>query len=324
MASELNKWVRKWGDLGYGGGVTPDTTPGVGMWDNALLMGSLVLALAMPSYNTPYYGTSGFDGTAATHLWAPWPDYAESWKDVLVTYTDNSNPTHVARLHTHPNRREMFNWWDGGLIKSNGYWDNRLGYYGFPLMGHCMQIFANVMKIRFNTSFPYLEHAFQRANDGTMVGLKINSADDSIHQAFAQVCLVNERFPDLAAAAWTNIDTRLFKNGDSCYDSGYFLWNAWVNATPALVWYNPNWRTDMSPVHDKTGYTPFLPSPLLCAQPCRGRLTNSWSQDIEIFTVRNERLIALKPGVSAALASGVYCIRSSDGKYLDKLVVLAP
>jgi hypothetical protein len=34
---------------------------------------------------------------------------------VLVTYTDNNNPSHVARLHSHPNRRTMFNWWDGGL-----------------------------------------------------------------------------------------------------------------------------------------------------------------------------------------------------------------
>ena len=41
-----------------------------------------LIGMAMPGYNSPYYGTSGADGTFANYLNAPFPDAAVAWTDL--------------------------------------------------------------------------------------------------------------------------------------------------------------------------------------------------------------------------------------------------
>ncbi|MBN2584963.1 MAG: heparinase II/III family protein [Planctomycetes bacterium] len=56
------------------------------------------LAMAVPTYDSVYYGTSGADGaTEATHLWTPWPDATLTW----IAVNDNGyvkHPTDPARF----------------------------------------------------------------------------------------------------------------------------------------------------------------------------------------------------------------------------------
>jgi hypothetical protein len=211
-----------------------DPSPGKGMWDSAHMIGALYTALAMPGYDTPYYGTSGFDGTVATHKWTPYRDSPESWKDVFYTYTDNGNSAHTARLAAFPNRPSMFNWFDGGLIMDNpaGDWFDRAGYYDYHLMGHCFYIMSNVTKRKLNASYPLLELSYDKANKGTLKPHKLSGSDTGNPQHYAQALLINEYFPTLAADAEATLAAR-FSAVEEIRNAGTF----------GLVFHNPDWRT---------------------------------------------------------------------------------
>ncbi len=71
LASEVNLRL-KWFGVPYGYG---------DFWQ-AFLEGPLqAFAIAMPTYDTPYYGTSVVDGRTATHAFTPFPDQLISWWD---------------------------------------------------------------------------------------------------------------------------------------------------------------------------------------------------------------------------------------------------
>jgi len=102
-------------------------------WELGYGLVALTCSLAMPSYDTAYYGTSGADGTAASRPWAPYPDEPVSWWDNLVRTTGGpGRPNSVAswRYHILYNR---LGYWIGpnhlGFIKPDGtrihYWKYR-------------------------------------------------------------------------------------------------------------------------------------------------------------------------------------------------------
>jgi hypothetical protein len=54
------------------------------------------IGIAMPTYSTPYYGTSGFDGRKAEYPWTPFPNHPLTWFEVIgeanapcYSYPDN-------------------------------------------------------------------------------------------------------------------------------------------------------------------------------------------------------------------------------------------
>lgn len=53
-------------------------------WAHGEELVAYVIGAAMPSYSSPLYGTSGFDGTQASYLWAPHPDQAATWFELLT------------------------------------------------------------------------------------------------------------------------------------------------------------------------------------------------------------------------------------------------
>jgi len=229
---------------GYGNGTNtsaPAPDPGTGMWDMARQVGGLLAALAMPSYNTPYYGTSGFDGTAATYTHAPFPDQALTWKQVFVD--------HDFTTQAYPNCRRYFNQVEGGLITAEGMFFDRPGYYSMHLMGHCFIVLATVMKIMRDHDYPYLVKSFENANTGRLVGLKgINENLDSTtaggYGLYNQLPLINEHFPTVAETAYSNIDNGLITRqsgegtwGNLMYDSG--IWG--------MLWCHDNWRDYVGP-----------------------------------------------------------------------------
>ncbi len=232
-----------------GSPLEPTTESSGGMWNNAKHTGSIIAALAMPSYDTLYFGTSGFDGRTATHPWTPFPDHPASWADIFYTHTDANNTEVVARLYGYPNQRALFNPFDGGLVSTTpipvnrtltdgtkitelpaGSFYDRPAYYGYQMMGHTFQILSNVMKIRLHYRYPWLEKSFENANKGQLFGRKISTPDDSDPRYFWQFILINERFPNIAPGAEEYLP---FSSEQRFH---------YITGSFGLVWHNPEWR----------------------------------------------------------------------------------
>jgi uncharacterized repeat protein (TIGR02543 family) len=208
-----------------------------GMWGMARNCGSLVVALVMPSYDTHYYGTSGFDGTVATHAYTPYPDYPVTWKEAFHTET---NP-----LYTYPNQCHRFDDVYIALYDTRikeileepvagyppGTWCDRIGYFSRALMGRVLYITANAMKIKLNHTYTYWEMAFDYANQGTLYGLKEGGPE-----RFPQLLLINERFPNLAADAEAYLESNPYSNVDSIWGQMSRL------GIYSLIFYNDNWE----------------------------------------------------------------------------------
>lgn len=58
----------------------PDQT-GLGTVPRSI--GAATVAIVLPTYSTPYYGTSGFDGNTTVYQWAPYQTYNYTWKDMF-------------------------------------------------------------------------------------------------------------------------------------------------------------------------------------------------------------------------------------------------
>ena len=144
-----------------------------GMWGTAEGTGALMVCIAMPNYNTPYYGTSGFNGTTkATHAWTPYPDLPRTWKEVFVDQ--------VAPTLTYPNQKWPYNPVvpQGGALlgtvgAATGYWTgSNLGYW--QLMSTQYYYLTNLSALHTGVEWPVIKQAFSNAVQGTMLGLSGN------------------------------------------------------------------------------------------------------------------------------------------------------
>lgn len=170
----------------------PAAGSGDGMWDTARLCGAAAAAMAMPAYDTAYYGTSGFDNTTrARHTDVPFVGQAFTWKELFI---DADQPVAAT-----PKLRRRFNPFDGGLIKADGNFHDRSPYFSYPLMGHCFVNLANTAKLTCGKTWPYLDKAFQRALEGTLEGGKVTHPSDKGGKRHILAELVNPRFPVLGA-----------------------------------------------------------------------------------------------------------------------------
>lgn len=216
-----------------------------GMWGTARNLGALVVAAAMPTYDTPYYGTSGFDGTSASHPYTPYPDHPVTWHKAFFTETDT--------LYGYPNRSHSYDQtevsgiYEGPLITEEpvdrgdrvcpaGSFANRIGYFSNHVMGHCFYITATVMKIRFDHTYASWEAAFNQANRGTLYGLQ-GTGTDLDPMLAPQILLVNEHFPELAAGAEANL------SHGTDYEDEFHVWSNFTsNGVYSLILYHDDWR----------------------------------------------------------------------------------
>ncbi|MEK7412108.1 MAG: sigma-70 family RNA polymerase sigma factor [Planctomycetota bacterium] len=208
----------------------PRADPGVGMWDTARLSGAAVAAMAMPGYDTPYYGTSGFDGkSTAKHQGIPFTGQAFTWKELFIDANQE--------VATTPRLCRRFNQLDGGLITANGQFFDRRDYFANPLMGHCFQILANTAVRTCGKRWPLLERAFAHAAAGLLEGGKVADASDKGPAMFALPLIVNHQFPAIANLMRDNIDKQPvnYDNGRRNVNSrGYILYTVGVLG---LIWY---------------------------------------------------------------------------------------
>lgn len=143
---------------------------GPGMWATAEAAGVLMGGIAMPNYNTNYYGTSGYNGiTTATHLWTPFPTVPETWKQI---FTDLVHAT-----GTFPDRA-----WDYGPDRPDKDYDllgNEGAGYGFfdgPNLGYwnLMQpsylVLTNLSALHTTREWPVIQKAYLYSVKGEMRG----------------------------------------------------------------------------------------------------------------------------------------------------------
>lgn len=162
-----------------------------GMWDTARNCSALICTLAMPDYNSPYYGVSGVNGASATHPWTPFPDQLATWKELLI---ENSiAPQSYPNLTVRGLGIEEYN------ATIDGNFSDRGSYMSRALMGKHFFIAANVLALNTNTRLPNFEALALRMSSSGAIGLK-----DGTAIRYPTIELFNRRFPQIAAAAPAN------------------------------------------------------------------------------------------------------------------------
>lgn len=208
-----------------------------GMWGTSRQIGALIIALAMPSYNTHYYGTSGFDGSSAVYKWTPYPDYPVSWKEVLYDETavfhGFPNMAHRLGINEQLTTERTIRPYDGVELPIGSFMDRR-GYYGYSLMGHTFHILSNVMKIKFNHTYDLFEKSYENANRGALYGYKINADSDIPPAQYPQILLVNKRFPNIAGEA----NAYLLRKENEGARAGSLSYELYRSGIYGLVWYD--------------------------------------------------------------------------------------
>jgi len=232
-------------------------------------LAALMAALAMPSYNTHYYGTSGFDGTSASYAYTPFPAYPVTWKEAFYTETN--------QLHSYPNQAHRY---DEVIVDPLGIRDHFITeneiirpdgitmppgsfFTDIPYYGDysCLYKVANVMKIKENYTYPFWEMAFDYANKGTLYGGPSGSPDRLLPRRFPQLLLINERFPDLAQDAEDNLD--------GTYGPEWNIWNQLYGVgVYGLIFYHDKWDTT----------PPTIPENLIATAVSENRIDLTWSE----------------------------------------------
>jgi len=175
----------------------------LGLWSIAQASGVLMTGLAMPDYDTPYYGTSGYNGTtSATHKYTPFPDDSFTWKEVLTDRKlapgqDPSNPS--SRVARYPNRSATYDIEDPHhtLFCTNSHWIyTNLGYWS--TMTVQFWVITNLTAMHFPTSYqwPVIHKAYLYSVTGKM---NTNCGNGPIQYYSQHPGVINDRHPTVAA-----------------------------------------------------------------------------------------------------------------------------
>eukprot|EP00038_Savillea_parva_P026643 m.55453 g.55453 ORF g.55453 m.55453 type:complete len:924 (-) comp7605_c0_seq2:188-2959(-) len=228
-----------------------DPSPQVGMWSCARMAGALAALFALPTYNTPYYGTAGLDGTPARFPWTPARTPA-TWLDMLVTRHEGDYFATNGALQPFPSQRVAFNQLEGGLVTGAddawgaGNWYDRAGYFGYELMGHTMQAIAHLLAAKLDLHMPLLETAFNRSLNGLLRPHKYPT--EYSHEYYPSVLLINGRFPQLAPQALRNLNDTHFQQTHNITGDNANLGKALYGAGElAAIWYDPDFSAHPQP-----------------------------------------------------------------------------
>ena len=197
-------------------------------WATCRGIGALVTAMAMPSYDTPYYGTSGFNGASTTLTGLPYPDQAATWYQLLYEDSIPKKPFPDQALdfgllkstilsHTSRDGRKYDALMDGCMDETGLSIIPKSAYNDYHILGKIFGIYANLMLVDFDKGFPWLDSWFQKCNDGTQ-------PDDPQHHIavgyYPNPLCINEYFP--ATLAQTSLK-ELEAKGDIKRQDAYTL-----------------------------------------------------------------------------------------------------
>ncbi len=238
IRDQLASWVHL-SALQLGGFVSPTDT---GMWSTSRNIGATMITLVMPSYSTPYYGTSGIDGNTTTYSWAPFMTSNYTWKDLFLD--------HDYTKSTYPHGPTLSYGLEGpattdALIRPPGtpqVWVDKTAYASFNQCGHNIYIYANLQALYGDMSkHPNLLNYLDQITAGTLYGGK---GDVTIPHRQHAITVLNNRFPTAArnAIQWIQGLPSADQNSDDqamieagllglfFYDDNYFG----VEPTPTL------------------------------------------------------------------------------------------
>lgn len=198
----LAKWVH-WCAVYRGGFCNP--TEG-GMWPWAREVGAIMIGAVMPAYSTPYYGTSGFNGSTTVYSWAPFQTTNYTWKKMFLvggySVSLGDYPTGpvmgASTLVSLPGTLVP-----PSTLSHTATWGDRLDYLSEGLMGQWFEIYANLAKM-YDPSTPReaLDLFFYEASTFTLYGAKVNNGQNESYYgpAFLPLTgLYNPNFPTIAA-----------------------------------------------------------------------------------------------------------------------------
>ncbi len=184
-----------------------------GMWSMSRAVGSAVIAAVMPDYSTPYFGTSGVNGSTITYPWTPFRTTNMTWKTQFITHEYLPGAYPDAQWCPHEFVQGMTNTSGGHLIgpptlpPEDGHvrvWQPRTPYVSWSQCGHNVAMYALVWK-RFapESPRPDLLNFVDQITRGTLYGLKWRSDPDLPHRQPFLWCL-NDDFPFAVtnARAW--------------------------------------------------------------------------------------------------------------------------
>lgn len=147
-----------------------------GMWGRCRFIASQVISLAMPTYSTHYFGTSGVDGNTTVYKDVPFPNQGYTWKTVFI---DESHPTPG---YPDPKFKADFDaQWIGkgnGEVEEGGVWGDRLSYVGQRLCGWPYGTLAMMSKLHTGKDYPALFKGIERLKAGKLMGSKKLSSEN--------------------------------------------------------------------------------------------------------------------------------------------------
>lgn len=191
----LARYVHNCGMLAGGYSSTTSSDAG-GMWDTARKTGAAFITCMMPSYSTPYYGTSGLDGNKTTYTEILFPTLKYTWYDLFL---DNNKP-----VVGYPDLNNKMGVDDYLFIEDNGElkWHDRLSYADTPLMGQTFGIYYNLLKLFHPTkSLPTVEAAMIKAANGNLRGKKVVKSSDANPRFFSWAVMLNSWHPTFRSIA---------------------------------------------------------------------------------------------------------------------------
>ena len=176
-------------------------------WATCRSVGALITAMAMPSYDTLYYGTSGFNGVGTTRTGLPFPDQAATWYQLLYEDSVPKKPFPNQALDFGLFKSKIISFTGEGGKKSgegmDGCFDEagvsiipKSGYNGYSVLGKIFGIYGNIMLVAFDKRWPSLDAWFEKCNNGTQPN------DEQHHIAvgfYPNPLCINEYFPSALA-----------------------------------------------------------------------------------------------------------------------------
>lgn len=220
------------------------------MWGGARMATAAYMAMIMPEYSTPYYGTSGFGTVQTTYPLCPYQDDQYTWKQALFddTATRKSFPNFKWYTGFSKNgiNADMFIHADEYPDYRAGDWRPKSSYFSGGLMGDRLMTWSNMAMLwGGGKTDPLYDLAISYACNGTFVGRQDPAGQKGPYR-FPMFRMLNARFPEVANknTAWiqglpgtdNNSDDKQMQDagvfGFAWYDDRYYGGDSQGGNTP--------------------------------------------------------------------------------------------
>lgn len=173
-----------------------------GMWGRNRFISAQIMTLAMPKYDSDYYGTSGFDGTLATRYNLPFPDYTLSWKNVFIDENYPTpgypNPTYLPEYDKMWTSSDDAVGQDGITVVGKGAWRDKPGYFTTSTCAGPYGVLAMMAALHTGKEYPNFFIGINRGKTGTLQFVSFPNGETTLAQpAYGYVHLMcNSKYPD--------------------------------------------------------------------------------------------------------------------------------